>query len=151
MPSSLCESFPPTPTFSLHADSPLLLTHSIFRFVNTTEKAQAELCWFPVPGLEDILPFGCPAPILGVWVGLLSFSSLVLRFGYILEASGKSERILMPGSHSQKFWFNGYGVQSGHWALLNLPKIRSQNLGLLESWHSKKRALNLNQLWESLI
>ena len=101
VPSPLGESFPLTPRSSLHADSPLWLTPSIFRFVNTTQKAPARLCCFPGPGLEGILPSGCPTQTLGVWVGLLSFNLLVLRsgFGGIWEIW----KIPVPGSLSPKF------------------------------------------------
>ena len=101
VPSPCGEPFPLTPSFSPHADSPLGLTLSIFRFVNTAQKAPARLCCFPGSGLGDILPFGCPTQILGVWVGLLSFNLLVLRFGFgnIWEIW----KILVPGSLSPKF------------------------------------------------
>ena len=101
VPSPLGESLSLTPSFSLHADSPLWLTPSIFRFVNTAQKAPARLCCFPGPGLEDILPFRCPTQTLGVWVGLLSFNLLVLRFGF--GSSWEIWKITVPGSLSPKF------------------------------------------------
>lgn len=80
---------------------PLWLTPSIFRFVNTTQKAPARLCCLPGPGLEGILPSGCPTQTLGVWVGLLSFNLLVLRFGF--GSIWEIWKIPVPGSLSPKF------------------------------------------------
>lgn len=41
---------------------------------------------------------------------------------WISWGAQKKKKIVMPGSHPRRFWFNWYTVQPGHWNFKRLPR-----------------------------
>ena len=61
-----------------------------------------------------------------LWVSLdllVSPGPAVFSLGFTLKSSGRLLKLLLPGSHTQKFWFNRSRVQAGLWDFLKTPEV----------------------------